>query len=89
MQTYCIAAPEVPATEVETPTIVAPAKKISAYDVALSAIQQLSHGDDWRIDAYRAALIEALILTHVRAETGRNDPAGELAMRLRREAAAA
>ena len=55
-------------------------KKNSAYDAALALIRQI--GDD----EYRATAIEGLILARVRRDIGRNDPAGELAMRLRREA---
>jgi hypothetical protein len=38
---------------------------------------------------YRQAVIEALIRARVRREQGLDDPGGQLAMRLRREAVAA
>jgi hypothetical protein len=53
------------------------------YESAISAIGTIED------EGYRAALIEAAILHRVRLQLGRNDPASELAMSLRRDAAAA
>jgi hypothetical protein len=53
------------------------------YDQAMKCARQIK-GDD-----YRAAAIEAIILKRVQREMGFSDPGGTLAMRLRREAAAA
>jgi hypothetical protein len=52
-----------------------------AYDAAIALVAQI---DD---DDYRAAATEAIISQRVRRVQGFADPAGGLAMRLRREAA--
>jgi hypothetical protein len=53
---------------------------MKAYDSALALIQQIEDDD------FRGAAIEAVIVQRVRRETGSNDPAGALAMTLRRSA---
>jgi hypothetical protein len=52
----------------------------SAYDRALSLIRQVDDVD------FRRALIDALIVEHVKRAQGFDDPAGALAMKLRGEA---
>ena len=52
----------------------------SSYDAALALITRI---DD---EGYRRVATEAVILERVKRDQGFNDPGGELAMRLRRDA---
>jgi hypothetical protein len=57
--------------------------KLNEYDQAIQMVQQITDTD------YRAALVEALIVTRVKRDLGYEHPSGDLAMQLRREAKAA
>jgi hypothetical protein len=53
----------------------------AAYDEAMYLIQQIED------EGYRAAAVDSLVNIRVRRELGYDHPSGDLAMRLRREAA--
>lgn len=65
------------ATVTEAPEAAAPEAWASPYDQALDQINGVAD------DEFRNALIDTLILAHVRRQKGFDDPAGPLAMKLR------
>jgi hypothetical protein len=64
----------------------APALDPSAHPSAAPFNEAIAWISQIADEGHRAAAVEAAILLRVRAERGFNDPAGELAMRLRRAA---